>query len=413
MNEPQPMTPSTSQSASRWLTLAACFLVVAITNGSGFSFGVFLNPCKESFGATTASISAAYSITLWMFAVSGVLTGWAVDRFGPSRTIMAGAFILGSGCLSSSFVQSLWQLYLTSALIGIGLSSGYIPTMTTVSQTFTKWRGLALGINSAGVGFGPLIMAPLQTQMILLGGWRFAYLVTACIVGVTIPIALLVKRFPKKENEWARRRTNPPPSLLRREKITDAFRTRALWLICFVFLTIGVAVQTVVAHVIAYSQYLGISPMVSAGVLSSITGVSMVGRIFVGTASDWIGRRNALVACTFFEGVMLLWLLTTSSTWSLFVFGIIFGFFYGGHAPQLPALVAETIGFENMGAILGIANLFWGIGAAIGPLTTGYLFDVTGSYTAGFTLATVSMFLASGIGFLLPSQRSPSRPRWK
>jgi MFS family permease len=121
----------------------------------------------------------------------------------------------------------------------------------------------------------------------------------------------------------------------------------------------------------------------------------------MGTVSDWIGRRNALAICTLIEGAALLWLLTMSSIWSLFVFGVVFGFFYGGHAPQLPALVGETLGFENLGALLGTANMFWGLGSAIGPFMTGYLFDITGSYTAGFTLAMVSILAASANGFFL------------
>jgi len=147
--------------------------------------------------------------------------------------------------------------------------------------------------------------------------------------------------------------------------------------------------------------------MVAAAVLSSITGASMFGRIFMGTASDWIGRQKALVLCTALEGLMLLWLMAASSAWSLLAFGLIFGFFYGGHAPQLPALIGETLGFRNMGAILGVINLFWGIGSAVGPLVTGYLFDVTGSYRAGILIATVLSFSASATALFLRPSRGP------
>ncbi|MFH1489971.1 MAG: MFS transporter [Pseudomonadota bacterium] len=405
MTEPPAATRGYSKSSSRWITLAACFLVVTITNGAGLSFGVFLNPFRESFSATSAAVSGAYSITLWVFAFCGVVSGWAVDTYGPRITVMVGALILGSGYLLTGFVESLWQLYLTCALIGIGLSSGYVPTMTTISRTFVKRRGFALGLNSAGIGFGPLIMAPFQTHLILLRGWRFAYRVTACIVGITIPVALLLKKHPKNQGEGSENRAVTPFSTLR--KMTWVFTSRAFWLFCLLFLAIGVSVQTVMAHIVAYAQTQGETPMIAAAVLSSVTGASMIGRIFMGTASDWIGRQKALVLCTFFEGLMLLWLMAASSTWSLIIFGLIFGFFYGGHAPQLPALIGETLGFENMGAILGVINLFWGIGSAIGPLATGYLFDVTGSYRGGFMIATALMFTASATGlFLGPSKTS-------
>ena len=405
MIEPITVIPRHRKSSYRWITLAACFLVVTIAYGAGLSFGVFLNPFRESFETTSAAVSGAYSTTLWVFAIFGVIAGRAVDRYGPRITIMAGAFILGSGFLLTGFIDSLWQLYLTSALIGIGLSSGYVPTMTTISRAFIKRRGFALGLNSAGIGLGPLIMAPLATHLITIGGWRLAYLVTACIAGVIIPVALFLKRYPetneKRIEGRATDRIGPGPPLSDRMEMKWVFKTRVFWLFCLLFLSIGVSVQTVIAHIVAYSQSQGESPMIAAAVLSSVTGASMVGRIGMGSASDWIGRRRALILCTFFEGLMLLWLMATSSTWSVFVFGVFFGVFYGGHAPQLPALIGETLGFENMGVILGVINLFWGVGSAIGPFVTGYMFDVTGSYRGGFMIATAFIFSASAIGFFL------------
>ena len=400
---------------SQWITVGACFFVVAITYGAGFSFGVFLNPLKESLGATLAAVSGAYSITLWVFSIFGVVAGWAVDNYGPRITIMVGAFFLGSGFLLTGFIHSLWQLYLTCGLIGIGLSSGYVPTMTTISKAFIERRGLALGLNSAGIGFGPLVMAPLLTHLILTNGWRFAYHVTASIAGCIIPIALLLEKGRENKDKQIEDQANNGKESTKEEKgeemprgyprIKWAFKTRTFLLFCLLFLAVGVCVQTVIVHIVAYSQSRGESPMAAAAVLSTITGVSMAGRIVMGIVSDWIGRRRAFIICTFLEGLMLVWLIATSSTWSLFIFGIFFGFFYGGHAPQLPALIGESLGFEKMGEILGVINLFWGVGSAVGPFVAGYMFDAMGSYKVGFMLAAAFIFSASGIGFLLKASK--------
>lgn len=192
------------------------------------------------------------------------------------------------------------------------------------------------------------------------------------------------------------------------------FKSRVFWLFCLLFMTVGVSVQIVMVHIVPYGQSRGASPMISAAVLSSITGASMVGRIVMGISSDWIGRRRALMLSTFMEGIMLLWLMATSSTWSLFLFGIFFGFFYGGHAPQLPALIGETFGLEHMGAILGVMTLFWGIGSAIGPFVAGYLVDTTGSYRVGFMISAAMILVASAIGFVLKaSEDSPvNQSKW-
>jgi len=412
------IVPDDPQSTHPWITLATCFLVVAITHGTGFSFGVFLNPLRQGFGMSVAAVSGAYSVALWAFAFSGIVGGWAVDRYGPRITIMLGAFVLGSGLFLTSFTHSLWQLYMTFGLIGVGLCTGYVPTMTTISRSFTTRRGLALGILGAGIGFGPLMMAPLATHLISTGGWRFAYRLVASIALINIPVALLLKGSRVDQHHQNRNSANTQRGAGREEGpkgthplsglsgVTWAFKRSVFWLFCLLFFSIGVSVQTVMAHIVAYSQSEGASPMTAAAVLSTVTGASMAGRLAMGIASDSIGRRRALVLCTFSEGIMILCLVAASAPSSFFLFGFLFGFFYGGHAPQLPALIGETLGFESMGAILGVVNLFWGIGSTIGPFVTGYLFDMTGSYSIGFTVAAAAIFSASALGFIL---RTPER----
>lgn len=394
--------------------VGACTLVVTITYGTVFSFGVFMNPLRESFGKTSAAVSGVYSMTLWVFAFSGILAGRVVDTYGPRITIMIGSLIFGTAFLLTSVITSFWQLYLTCGLIGIGMSAGYVPTMTTISRTFTKRLGLALGINSAGVGLGPLIVAPLATHIISLYGWRFTYFALAVLAGLNLPVALLIQGHHVDEKEHFEEHVNDLNQPSRENPgtgikspfagwkgIRQVSKTGTFLLFCLLFLTVGICVQTVIAHIIPFCQARGETPMTAASVLSTISGMSILGRVVMGLASDRIGRKRTLVLCTFSEGVMLVWVVATTSSWSLFAFGIIFGFFYGGHAPQLPALIGEILGLENMGAILGILTLFWGMGSAIGPVVTGYIFDATGSYGIGFIISSVTIFIASVISHFL------------
>jgi MFS family permease len=290
--------------------------------------------------------------------------------------------------------------------------------MTTITRSFRARRGLALGINSAGVGFGPLLAAPLATHLITTVGWRNAYISMAFLVGLIIPMALLLGGGPRGSNErnkgipeeaapgYGGKASTPLSGV---GEIKSILKTRAFLLFCLMFLCVGICVQTVIAHIVPYSLSRGLSPMLAAAVLSAVTGTSMVGRITLGMASDRLGRRKALIFCAFLEGVLLLWLIGASTAQALFLFGVLFGYFYGGHAPQLPALVGEAFGRENMGSLLGVATLFWGVGSAMGPFIAGYLLDLSGSYGWGFAVAALSIFTASVVSFYLKS----SKGDWK
>ena len=141
--------------------------------------------------------------------------------------------------------------------------------------------------------------------------------------------------------------------------------------------------------------------MTAATIISIISGTSIVGRIAMGTVSDWMGRHKVLAMCVFTQGAMMLWLVGASSVWMFFLFAIVYGLGYGGHGPQLPALAGETLGLRNMGAILGSLNCFWAIGGAVGPIVAGSMIDATGGYNGAFIIGAVAMFIATVLSFMV------------
>jgi len=66
---------------------------------------------------------------------------------------------------------------------------------------------------------------------------------------------------------------------------------------------------------------------------------------------------------------------------------------YGGSVTSQSPLVAELFGLRSHGLILGVLDVGFTIGAAIGPFLAGYIFDDTGSYQLAF-------LLCAGIGIV-------------
>ena len=55
----------------------------------------------------------------------------------------------------------------------------------------------------------------------------------------------------------------------------------------------------------------------------------------------------------------------------------------------LPLLTAESLGLKRFGSISGLTGLAQTFGAALGPLVSGRIFDLTNSYTTAFELCIV------------------------
>lgn len=78
-----------------------------------------------------------------------------------------------------------------------------------------------------------------------------------------------------------------------------------------------------------------------------------------------------------------------------------YGFAHGGFFTLLSPLVAEFFGLISHGVILGIVIFSGTVGGAIGPLLTGRIFDVVGSYQQAFLILAIISVIALVILLLL------------
>lgn len=163
----------------------------------------------------------------------------------------------------------------------------------------------------------------------------------------------------------------------------------------------------IIVHLVPYVQEgFKLSPVTAATLLGSVGAVSIAGRLIMGAASDYIGRKKALAISTSIQGVMIIGFIASSSVWMLYLFAAIYGFGYGGNTPQFPALTGELFGLRRMGTILGTQTIFYGIGGSLGPFLAGHLFDATGSYIKAFTLAAIAILLIATSTFFLKKPKA-------
>ena len=71
--------------------------------------------------------------------------------------------------------------------------------------------------------------------------------------------------------------------------------------------------------------------------------------------------------------------------------------------------VAELFGLRAHGAILGIVGFCIGLGSAIGPVFTGYVYDLVGRYTIPFAICGV---VAAISGLLILFVKPLSERSW-
>jgi MFS family permease len=125
--------------------------------------------------------------------------------------------------------------------------------------------------------------------------------------------------------------------------------------------------------------------------------MSILGRIFVpALAEKTIGWTRTITFCTLICAACFLWLIGVKEPWMLYVFVIIYGFFYGGKVPLIPATLRFFFGTKALGRLSGAAHAISLVGGALGPVLAGYIVDVSGSYLIAFLVGAV-FWVAAGV----------------
>jgi len=392
-----------------WVVVTVCFIVATVIYGINYSFGVFLKPLGSEFGLTRGAISGVFSVYMLFGCVFGIWGGWALDRYGPRVVALFMGLFTGLSLLLISQTNAPWQLFITyGLLLPLGTGATYMVIMATASRWFDKKRGLALGIASSGAGLGTLLMAPFATYLIANVGWRIAYIVVGLIAWlVIIPLSRLLKKDPAEigvlpdgmnstSNETGieeeRREDNTELAGL---SLLQASKTGSFWLLGAIWLLYSFCYLLVLTHIVPHATDIGIPAMEAAVILSLMGGSNIAGRLLMGRVSDSMGRKATAIICALLVVGAMVWLIRSQDLWMFYLFGIMCGFSFGGFDPAVTALIGDIFGLRSIGIIMGILNVAFGIGSAIGPAVGGFVFDAGKSYSTAFLAGALAMLITA------------------
>jgi MFS transporter, OFA family, oxalate/formate antiporter len=393
--------------------ISASFVIQGVMIGGMFTYGVLFKEFEAEFGWSRAAISGASSMTLLVMGVMAMLAGRLNDRIGPRWLLTVSALFYGSGFLLFSTLSAPWQLYLFyGLLVGIGLCTNDVVTLSTVARWFTRRRGFASGVVKCGTGLGQLVIPLAVAGLVAAFGWR-----TACIVfGATaLAIIAVAAQFMRRDPQSVGLRSGDDeprgaPVHAAVPRLDPQAQTRAhsplLWALCAVQFLVYCCLLTTQVHIVAHAMDLGLPRATAAGVLSTIGGVSLVGRLLVGGAIDRIGGRRALIACFTTLLASFVWLQFATASWMLFAFAALYGCAHGGFFTAMSPTVAEYFGTRVHGALFGTVLLFGSIGGALAPLAAGAVFDATGSYRIAFLALSGIALTGLIVVSLLPPMRA-------
>lgn len=321
--------------------------------------------------------------------VGYVIVGWLLDRVAVRYVMVVGALIAGFAFIVASRATSFAPMMFAYALLGLGISAAtLIPASLVVASWFEARRGLVMGIVAAGASAGGMLMTVFAVHTIGRWGWRVAYVGLALpIFLILVPLLVSTVRNRPVESDIQRVSTKGATEIEGFET-GEAVRTRSFWMIIVAQLCFSLSVSGVVVHLVE----MGYSAGKAALIMGSIFGLNAVGKVCIGSFADVVGARIALFANFILEAIALLLALQVRNAAVLVVFVPILGSVLGAPIALVPLLIAECVGLKRFGSVSGLVGIASTVGAIIGPIIAGRIFDLTTSYTSALILFSAVAF---------------------
>lgn len=412
---------------SNWWIVFAGALAHAVSTGLAyFGLSAYFPSFEREFGWSRTAISGAFSLARVESGLLGPAEGYMTNRLGPKRVMYVGIVICALGFVGLSAVTSLPMLY-ASIVLGIVLGSSigfYIPISVVVATLFRARRSLAFGIFRMGPGLSGALV-PVVGLMIVWWGWRAAALASALII---VALGWPLARSIGGAYERHERGEEPPPartgeaSRSSRERAPDpessltleqALRTRSFWLLSAVMGLRQMVTEGVSVHFVILLVDRGWGQKAASSLLGASTLMGAPARLLFGWLGDFLDKRRLMMGLLLALGAAVLVMGATDDTRWFLSAVVVYSLCYGGLASLQEPIRADYFGIRHFASIQGFSRLFVTAGSVMGPISAGFFFDRTGSYTVTLTAFSLASFASAALMFwtTAPAKPAPEEAR--
>ncbi len=377
---------------------------------------IFFPSLAQDYGVQTSSITIYLSIGGICMAVWSMVFGKILAKYDLRIITSICVAVVACCFFSFSFCASIYQVWITGALMVVGsLSLLALTIPTLVNRWFKDRAGAIIGFVAAFTGVGGVVFIQVGQAIMGAFGYRTAFFVYAIIVLVVcLPFTLFVIRsrpedkgmlpyVSKKSVAEGESAASVAAKKNWSVNVSAAMKSPAFYLVCICggVANIVVMIAQFFPTYVNALQQAGTAVIVTGAILASIVSAGQaVCKFIVGAVSDFGALKMIGASCLFgIIGIACIWLLPTSPMMP--IGGFVFGFFYASVSVILPILASAVFGSgENYSIVYGRAMTVINILAIPAGFMWPTIAEVLGGWGSAFVVAIIAIALFAVCAFL-------------
>ncbi len=394
------------KSQNKWIRAAIPALLLHCSIGTVYCWSIFSQEIADHIGFSKSATEWAFSFAIFFLGMSAAFLGNVVEK-DIHRSSLIAAICFATGMAGTGFfiwyggqhrgsLVALLGIYLCYGFImGIGLGTGYLSPVKTLMLWFEDRKGLATGLAVAGFGAAKAIASPIMQALLTSldnkdtpdtnEGIYMMFFILAAVYFVMMFVGHLLLAKPAGWHEPAKQEKG--------QKALDVIKTKpvvflGIWIMFYLNITCGLALISQEKMII---KCIGLAGIV--GILSSVTAVfNAGGRLGFSAWADSMKDRNTIYKIIFALSiaatalVILTQGITDRGANTFFMVLVLILLFvvnagYGGGFSNVPTLLSDHYGMQNISAIHGITLSAWAIAGLTGNQVATFIVNHVGEFT--------------------------------
>lgn len=359
-------------------------LVLILTSLSIGVMSFFLPIYSKSLDMNALEIAGLFSIISFILIIFRPLIGKLIDKVGKKPILIVSILFYAVSYFLFAISTTSLLLYIARTFQGIasallGITAYVIVADTHNSEDISKGFGKVNSAQSTGNIYGCILAFLILSKVGFLQGWRILFIIFA--IAALFALFKVITTFKENEHKFINRKFN----------IKNYSKTTLKLLIIVFISSLSSTIVTPILMIYLQDKITNDIGGLALAFFPALIIDSLLS-VKIGSISDKLGKSKSMIIGMIISGLTIITLPNISS---LTIFAIVWTISsIGGTLYSLSesGLYAQLNTENNNGEIFGIYTLVSNLGAMIGPLIGGILYD---------TISQKSPFYLNGIGMLI------------